>query len=240
MKTHFYLGETKQYTKFNILDHNRELNNTNLEKIEKSILENGLQVPIIIDESYNIIDGQHRFYVLQKNKMVVSYIMSKRANTQDIDKYQESKKWTAWDYCNKRAKLGDISCQEAMDIAEEWNKETRGKLLKIRSVELLLDGKGTSGIYNKLKYGKYLINKDYAFEIYELLHLMNELDMGTSAYGQKIIRPIKKLFYENKGLSKIVIEQMTKDYYIKAYSNENDQYEYLKDIYNKTKRKLKL
>ena len=33
---------------------------------------------------------------------------------------------------------------------------------------------------------------------------------------------------------------MTKDYYIKAYSNENDQYEYLKDIYNKTKRKLKL
>ena len=111
---------------------------------------------------------------------------------------------------------------------------------KIRSVELLLDGKGTSGIYNKLKYGKYLINKDYAFEIYELLHLMNELDMGTSAYGQKIIRPIKKLFYENKGLSKRVIEQMTKDYYIRAYSNENDQYEYLKDIYNKTKRKLKL
>jgi ParB-like chromosome segregation protein Spo0J len=69
MKTHFYLGETKQYTKFNILDHNRELNNTNLKKIEESILEKGLQVPIIIDENYNIIDGQHRFYVLQKNKM---------------------------------------------------------------------------------------------------------------------------------------------------------------------------
>jgi hypothetical protein len=240
MKTHFYLGETKQYTKFNILNHNRELNNSNLKKIEESILENGLQVPIIVDESYNIIDGQHRFYVLQTNKMVVSYIMSKRANSQDIDKYQESKKWTAWDYCHKRANLGDISCQEAMEIAEEWNKETKGKLLKLRTVELLMDGKGTAGIFNKLKYGKYLINKDYAYEIYELLQLMNELDMGTSAYGQKIIRPLKKLFYENKGLSKRVIEQMTKDYYIRAYSNENDQYEYLKDIYNKTKRKLKL
>ena len=35
-------------------------------------------------------------------------------------------------------------------------------------------------------------------------------------------------------------QQNLEDYYIKAYSNENDQYEYLKDIYNKTKRKLKL
>ena len=231
MKTKWYLGETKNYDRFNFIESNREISDSNVNKIEKSILSIGLQVPIVVNSNYEIIEGQHRFIALRRNKLVVPYIVSQSASENNIANLQESKKWTALDFCKSLATKGDLSCEMALRFADEWYKESNKKMSKIKTLELLMDGKGSSGVLSKLKRGTFVINEDYATEVYNAIQIMDEIEIGTTPYGQKITRALKMICYEMQGLNLNAIERMTKDNYIKAYSNESDQYEYMKDKY---------
>lgn len=239
MKTNWYLGETKAYDKFKFIDSNRDINESNLKKIEESILKIGIQVPIVVNDSYEIIEGQHRFIALRRNELVVPYIVSGRANQSHIDGLQESRKWTAMDFCKSRAAKGDISCKTALEIADDLYQDSNKKFSVIRTIELLMDGRNSSGLRTKLRNGEYTINEECLRKVYDAVQVMSELEMGTTPYGQKIVRVLKMLYYDFDGLNLDVIEYMTRKNYITAYSNESDQYRYMKDIYLKAKKQLK-
>lgn len=239
MKTNWYLGETKAYDKFKFIESNRDINEPNLRKIEESILKIGIQVPIVVNDSYEIIEGQHRFIALRKNNLVVPYIVSSRATESNIDGLQESRKWTAIDFCKSRAAKGDVSCRLALDLAEEWYQDSDKKMHPQRTIELVMDGRASSGVRTKLRNGSYITNTDCAKDVYDAIQTMSEMDMGTTPFGQKIVRTLKMLYYDFLGLDLEVIQKMTRDNYIKAYSNESDQYQYMRDMYLKTKKQLK-
>lgn len=239
MKTNWYLGETKEYDRFDFIESNRDINESNLKKIEKSILDIGIQVPIVVNEDYKIIEGQHRFIALRRNNLVIPYIVSKKASVSDIDSLQESKKWTALDFCKSRAAKGDISCIRALDIADEWYQDSNKKMNVIRSLEVLMASRTANGLRVRLKNGSFLINEEYAENVYEAVRIMSDLDMATNPYGNKITRTLKTLCYDFGGLDLDVIDHMTRKNYIAAYSNESDQYRYMRDIYLKSKKQLK-
>jgi len=239
MKTNWYLGETKQYEKFKFVESNRDINQSNLKKVEESILKIGIQVPIVVNNNYEIIEGQHRFIALRKNKLVVPYIVSGRATVSEIDSLQESRKWTAIDFCKSRAAKGDVSCKIALEVSEEWYQDSNKKMKPIRTLELLMDGRGTGSLRTKLRNGSFRISEDCASDVYNAIQVMANMDMGTTPYGQKITRILKMLWHDFEGLDLEVIEKMTRTNYITAYSNENDQYRYMKDIYLKAKKQLK-
>ena len=222
MKANWYLGETKTYDKFKFIDSNRDINENNLKNIEQSILDIGIQVPIVVNNNYEIIEGQHRFVALRKNNLVVPYIVSGRAAESHIDGLQESRKWTALDFCKSRAAKGDVSCKMALEIAEDWYEESNKKMNVLRSIELLMDGRTSTSVRSRLKSGKYLINEDCAKAVYDSIQIMAELEMGTTPYGQKIIRVLKMLYHDLGGLDLEVVDNMTRKNYITAYSNETD------------------
>ena len=62
----FNIYETKNYSLFKLLDSNREPNQRILKKLEASIKEIGIQIPIIVNTENEIVDGQHRFWTIQK------------------------------------------------------------------------------------------------------------------------------------------------------------------------------
>lgn len=235
MKNRWELGETKDYEKFSFVEINREISESNVRKIEKSILEIGIQVPIVVNENFEIIEGQHRFIALSKNDLIIPYIISSTAVEENIASLQESRKWTAYDFCQSLAKKGDLSCKIALQYAERWYEESGRKMSKIRTLELLMDTKGSTGLITKLKNNAYSINEDTAINVMEAVNVMSGIDMGTSPFGQKIIRALKILSYDTGGLQMKSIEKMTKNNYIRAYSNESDQFEYLKSKYIKSK-----
>ena len=199
MTTNWYLGETKNYDRFNFVSTNRDINNANLKKIESSILDIGVQIPIVVNQNYDIIEGQHRFIALRKNKMVVPYVMSKNASENFIAKLQESKRWTAEDFCRRLATKGDIDCQLALDTAERWSKLTNKKMATIRSLELLMWSKANSGIKTTLKEGKYRVNLECAENVFDAVQIMNNYEMNTSPYSNKIVRSLKSLYYIYNG-----------------------------------------
>jgi len=69
----FKIYQTTDYSKFSKLVGNRSINHLHLRRLKKSIQENYLFTVIIVNEFFQIIDGQHRFEVIKSLGLPVYY-----------------------------------------------------------------------------------------------------------------------------------------------------------------------
>jgi biotin operon repressor len=241
IKEKFTVGITKDYDLFKFLDTNRKPNQRMIEKLTNSIKENGIQIPIIVSPEKYIVDGQHRFWALRSLKYSVPYIISKtwKDDNHTIEINNTSKKWTALDYANYAAKSGNLDIAEALEISEQWEKETCKKLKATSGLEILMQGRTHSGLLSRLKNQTYIIDRKKGIEIYDTLNIMSEYKMKVSPFTQKFVRAIKVLNYEFGDLTEKVVRRMCLNNYIQSYNKENDQIEYLADLYKEAKNKYK-
>lgn len=237
----FNIFETKNYNLFKLLDSNREPNQRILNKLEKSIKEIGIQIPIIVNTENQIVDGQHRFWTLQKLGYVVPYIISKawKKDNHTIEINNTSSNWTSLDYANFQMRKGNLDVKKALQQSYIWQKETNNKFKIINGLELIVSGKSYSGIKIKLKNGLYISDLKTANKIFKLLTVMNEYPRKTSAFAAKFVRATKMFFYDHKKINILAIRKMCRENYILSYNNELDTLEYLTDIYNKANKSLK-
>ena len=66
---------TNDYTLFTSIDGNRTKNKLHIKRLKQSIKENYLFTVIIVNENYEIIDGQHRFDVIKELNLPLYYII---------------------------------------------------------------------------------------------------------------------------------------------------------------------
>ena len=69
--------ETNDYSQFKFLNNNRDISTKHVNKLIKSMKEKRLISPILINESGQIIDGQHRFEAQKNLGFPVPYIVQK-------------------------------------------------------------------------------------------------------------------------------------------------------------------
>lgn len=99
---------TTDYTAFNYLEGNRNLNKLNLERLKKSISEELLQIPIIVNEKFEIVDGQHRFEACKQLEKPIYFIEVKGYNLQHVHSLNAiNKKWNFEDYLDGYANMGN-------------------------------------------------------------------------------------------------------------------------------------
>jgi hypothetical protein len=101
MKTHHgtQVHTTTDYFLFKPIDGNRNKNLLHLNRLKKSMTENYLFTVIIVNEKYEIIDGQHRFECVKELKMPLHYIICKGYGLNEVQILnQNSKTWNADDY----------------------------------------------------------------------------------------------------------------------------------------------
>jgi hypothetical protein len=73
-KQDLQIHSTYDLSIFKILDGNRNINLGNVERLVRSINENGfLKMPIIVNENYEVIDGQHRLEAARKLNSIIYY-----------------------------------------------------------------------------------------------------------------------------------------------------------------------
>lgn len=91
---------TEDYSIFNKIESNRKLNERNLSKLLKSFESGQMIIPILVNENYEVIDGQHRLHVCQKLKLPVYYYMVEGYGKEELAKAQVSAMWSNKDYLN--------------------------------------------------------------------------------------------------------------------------------------------
>jgi hypothetical protein len=98
---------TKDYFLFNSIDGNRNKNLLHINRLKKSMQENYLFTVIIVNEKYEIIDGQHRFDVIKELNLPLNYIICKGYGLNEVHILnQNSKTWNSDDYLTGYCNLG--------------------------------------------------------------------------------------------------------------------------------------
>lgn len=158
------IKETKDYTKFKFLDSNREIDEAHVKDLmAKMKNDNLLEVnPIQVNESFHVIDGQHRLKAAERLQIPVYYVQSARLREKHIINLNITKKtWSLQDYmhhhCVKQKeeylKLkqfieeNNISLNLAITLCDTWRSA--------KAIQRFRDG---DFVFNG-KYGKELIDK---------------------------------------------------------------------------------
>lgn len=98
---------TTDYSKFKPIDGNRNKNLLHINRLKKSMAKNYLFTIIIVNENFEIIDGQHRFDVIQELQLPLNYIICKGYGLNEVHILnQNSKTWNADDYLTGYCQLG--------------------------------------------------------------------------------------------------------------------------------------
>lgn len=99
--------ETTDYAMFKALNGNRRLNIHHANRLMKSIEQESLCVPIIINENYEVIDGQHRLYCWEKLGLPAYYVLIPGYRLPQVQRLNNnSKTWKISDYADSYCELG--------------------------------------------------------------------------------------------------------------------------------------
>lgn len=98
---------TKDYFLFKSIEGNRNKNLLHINRLKKSMSKNYLFTVIIVNEKYEIIDGNHRFDVIQELNLPLNYIVCEGYGLSEVHILnQNSKTWNADDYLTGYCNLG--------------------------------------------------------------------------------------------------------------------------------------
>lgn len=97
----YYVRKTNCYSRFKFVNGNREIKNIDKNaSVKQSIIEHGYyRLPILVNEKYEIIEGQHRFQACKELGLPIFYIIQNGLTAEDcapINSYR--KNWVIKDY----------------------------------------------------------------------------------------------------------------------------------------------
>lgn len=102
-----HVHTTTDYFLFKPLDGNRTKNLMHINRLKKSMSQEYLFTVLVVNENYEIIDGQHRFDVINELKLPLNYVVCPGYGLKEVHLLNAlSKTWNADDYLDGYCKLG--------------------------------------------------------------------------------------------------------------------------------------
>lgn len=147
---------TTDYGMFSFIASNREINTANMGKIVASIKYKNLMHlnPIIVDEKFRVIDGQHRLEACKQLGIPVFYVVSEGISNVDISLLNASRKnWVLQDYLN-------FYCTEGHETYKKLSRfmNSHQRIPLVQAMKLLAPNTSQ----NDFKVGAFYI-ADYSF-----------------------------------------------------------------------------
>lgn len=164
--------ETKDYSKFIIYNWNRDINKSTLNKLHKSVVENGWRVePIIVNEEYGIIDGQHRYTYAKQNGLPIYYIIIKGLTKEDCQTMNAVRtNWVASDYIKFYAVQGNSNYSNLM-ILDATYTDFNLNIITYATGKALAGG----GMTNRIMRGDFKCSKEDFENAVEILDYLSNL-----------------------------------------------------------------
>jgi hypothetical protein len=191
---------TTDYFLFKPVNGNRNKNMLHLNRLKKSISDNYLFTVIIVNENYEIIDGQHRFEAIKELKLPLNYIIMKGYSLREVQILNaNSKNWNAEDYLEGYCNLGYKDYMVYRNFKNKYNfghNECMSLLSNSRDVKLNLFYEGKFKVYNLLEAEKkadlilltepYYKNCRRRSYVYAMIALFNNPNFIFSDFLQKL------------------------------------------------------
>lgn len=190
MQTKSIVVSTKDYEKFKLVSFNRSIKPKNVERLMKSFnMTGGMSIskPIIVDENFVVIDGQHRLEACKRLGIPVHYIIANESPDRIpiYNTYQE--KWGLEDYANYWAYEGNENYKRILEVKEKTGVSLAG------CIECLCFSMG--GHNDDFKEGRFTFTKDIdeSVEYVKKIMQLHYLIKGKRVVTTKITRAIRFL-----------------------------------------------
>jgi hypothetical protein len=115
------INETKDYFLFKQLEGNRSVNQSNKNRLIESFKKNYLICPIIVNDNYEIIDGQHRFEAAKHLSLPVYYFKVPSYGVKEVQILNTNQKnWSTDDYVQGYVDMGKFDYSVYRDFRNEY------------------------------------------------------------------------------------------------------------------------
>lgn len=209
------MKQTTNYSLFKVKQGNRLINQKHVDKLKESFQKHDFlpSCPIIVDEEFNVIDGQHRLEAAKQLGIAVYYVVEKEPdNDLLIDLNITQKKWTATDYVNYYAEKGNEHYIRFRQLLKEIPLDVNTVLDMAKLQDI-----GGQYLQTVLKTGRMTIEKTEiirAHQMYErILTLRDALRIKLTG---RMIRAIVQL-QRNPKFSWTTMINKAKQFYVKSY-----------------------
>lgn len=118
------IQKTEDYNLFKRITGNRTINKAQVSKLYDSISENPDLIkaaPIIVNDNYEVVDGQHRLEALKKLGLPVYFFKLPDLALSDVQRLNSATKvWTPYDYAKSFAELGNKNYLIYLDFRKRY------------------------------------------------------------------------------------------------------------------------
>lgn len=159
MKVVNHVNSTNDYSIFTQIEGNRVVNKLHVERLKTSFQKSYLMSPIIVNQKYEIIDGQHRFNAAKALGLPVNFIVTNGYGLREVQMLNTNmKNWKKEDYLHAYCDLGYeeyLKMKQFMQdfpdfgiaVAEQLLTNTVGGVNN-RGYAVKIDGKKTGRLRN--------------------------------------------------------------------------------------------
>jgi hypothetical protein len=149
-----YVYETSEWGKFKFNKLNRPVDEGRVEYWKKVLANNNLlrDNPFLIDEDFNIIDGQHRLMAARALELPVYYMVANKAHISDAATINsQNKVWSAADYLQVWCNAGNPNYIKVRAVIELY------PFLKIGQAALLMERTSAVAKNDRWKNGQFVV-----------------------------------------------------------------------------------
>lgn len=225
------IQSTTDYKKFTFIDTNREVNRGHVEALKRAFEEVGNLTavqPILVNEKFQIIDGQHRFVAASELGAPVFYTQQQGLTVNDARSMNVLQKgWNVDDYAQSYAKSGHRPYQVYMKLREDFGY-THSIILAYSAVNGAFKGG-----FAEFKRGEFEI-EDEALTRDRLNKLEEIADIMPVVYGSRDFAYafLKVLVNENYDHERMVEKARSAGATMRLYGSVTEYLRALEDMYN--------
>lgn len=225
---------TKEYTQFKFDSRNRKIKTKSkaFQALSESISKyQGLINPIIIDEDYVVVDGQHRLYACQLLGIAATYVYRPKSLVAMASLNNDRTNWTIDNFVNSH--IGKPSYNKLMALKEKTG-------LSYNAVHALLTGKEIEsyqfkkGNFSMKESEEVRFNRTWK-EIEKIILFMQEnmSDQVKKIVKTRVISTLGRLVNHSKYDSEVFIRGLSKTIYLASVNTQESAETMLLNIYNK-------
>lgn len=229
--------ETKDYNSFSFLANNRRVHRGHIHRLMESMQEGagGLLKanPILVNESFEIIDGQHRFTAAKELGLSLYYIVVPGLTIRDSRTMNALQRgWGVMDWALSYAEGGNKHYQKYLQLREDYNYSHSIILTAIYGGQ----SKDAKGVFTLFRSGELKIDRETETKARERLSMLDELGLHYGGNRNKKTAEafIKVMDRENFNLNRFFkkIDQQP-DFLMTSYARSTDAVRAFEDLYNR-------
>lgn len=228
--------KTRLYSIFKPLKGNRQIEKRHVTALTSMIMRNNLleKNPILVNEKYQIIDGQHRLEVAKNNELDIFYVIQAGTDLSDVQMLNATvKRWTTKDYLDSNIALGKSDYIKLAEYAEETG-------ISLSNSMVILGGSGpsldTTGLRRSFYLGDFrILNPELGELVRDAIDDLRTITEFTEENDVKLIVATTKV------LKQIDFQEMMKQFAasgkkIKRSGAVRDYLRQYEDVFNYNKR----